>query len=186
MWQTVISSMKGGIFLKKFNPRIIAISGFLIALNIVLSRFITIPGIINFGGFPIIFGGIVFGPIVGGVIGTLGDIVSFIVKPTGPFMPHFVLTSALTGIIPGILMKVLKAELPEFPFWKILISILVGQVTTSVLMVPYFRNILFGHPFLLTMSKAATKQAINIPVYSILIKGLVASLAKAGALKEEC
>ncbi len=170
--------------MKKIDTKIIVISGFLIALNVVLSRIVTIPGVINFGGFPIIFAGVVYGPIVGGIVGAIGDIVSFIVRPTGPFMPHFVLTSALTGIIPGILMKVLKAELPKFPLWKIFIAILVGQVTTSVLMVPYFRNILFDHPFIITMSKAASKQAINIPVYSILIKGLVESLARAGVLKE--
>lgn len=169
--------------MRKLDTKIIAISGFLIAVNIVLSRFITIPGIINFGGFPIIFAGVVFGPVVGGIVGGVGDVVSFVVRPTGPFMPHFVLTSALTGIIPGVIMKLLKAELPKFPLWKILVAILVGQVTTTVLMVPYFRNVLFGHPFVVTMTRAAITQALNIPVYSVLIKGLVESLGRAGVLQ---
>ncbi len=170
--------------MKKITPKIMTISGFLIALNIVLSRIITIPGVINFGGFPIIFAGVVFGPVVGGIVGAVGDVVSFIVRPTGAFMPHFVLTSALTGIIPGAMMILLKAEMPKFPLWKIFVSILAGQVTTSVLMVPYFRNILFTTPLLVTMSKAAVKQAMNIPAYSIIIKGLVESLYRAGAIKE--
>lgn len=170
--------------MKKINPKIMVISGFLIALNVVLSRIITIPGVINFGGFPIIFAGVVFGPVVGGIVGSVGDVVSFIVRPTGPFMPHFVLTSALTGIIPGVMMKLLKAELPKFPLWKIFISILVGQVITSVFMVPYFRNILFTTPLLVTMSKAVVKQSINIPAYSIIIKGLVESLYRAGAIEK--
>lgn len=170
--------------MQKISTRIIIISGFLIALNVVLSRIITIPGIINFGGFPIIFAGVIFGPAVGGIVGAVGDIVSFIVRLTGPFMPHFVLTSALTGIIPGILMKLLKAEGNDFPFWKIFLSILVGQVITSVLMVPYFRNILFAHPFILTMTKATTKQAVNIPAYAILIKVLAESLSKARVIKK--
>lgn len=176
--------MKGGAFLKKINPKIITISGFLIALNIVLSRLITIPGIINFGGFPIIFAGVVFGPVVGGVVGAVGDVVSFIVRPTGAFMPHFILTSALTGIIPGIMMKILKADLLKFPLWKIFLSIFVGQVTTSVLMVPYFLNVLFTRPLIVTMPKAAVKQMVNIPAYSIIIKGLVESLYRAGALEK--
>jgi ECF transporter S component (folate family) len=176
--------MKGGIFLKKISIRNITISGFLIALNIVLSRFITIPGIINFGGFPIIFAGIVLGPVIGGIVGAVGDIVSFIIKPTGSFMPHFVLTSALTGIIPGILMNIPKADVHKFSFWRIFLCIFVGQVTTSVLMVPYFRNILFGHPLSITMTKAAIKQAVNIPVYSILIKVLAESLTKAGVIEK--
>lgn len=170
--------------MKKLNPRIMTISGFLIAINIVLSRIITIPGIINFGGFPIIFAGIVFGPAVGGIVGGVGGVVSFIVRPTGAFMPHFVLTSALTGIIPGLMMKLLKAELPRIPLWKIFISILLGQLTTTVVMVPYFRNMLFSTPLFVTMTNAAVRQAINIPVYSIIIKGLVEPLYKAGAIKE--
>lgn len=72
--------------MSRINIKTIVISGFLVALNVLLSRIITIPGIISFGGFPIIFGGIVFGPLVGGLVGAFGDIVSFIVRPTGPFM----------------------------------------------------------------------------------------------------
>ncbi|MBC8589848.1 folate family ECF transporter S component [Wansuia hejianensis] len=170
--------------MKKLDVKVIVISGFLIALNVVLSRIITIPGVISFGGFPIIFGGIVFGPIAGFIIGAVGDIVSFMVRPTGPFMPHFVLTSALTGFIPGILTIVLKNKLEDFKLWKAFIAILVGQVITSVLMVPYFRLILFDHPFVLTISKAASKQAINIPTYAVMIKILVQSLYKAGTLQE--
>lgn len=170
--------------MKKMNVKAIVISGVLIALNIILSKFIAIPGVISFGGFPIIFGGIVFGPILGGIVGTVGDIVSFIIKPTGPFMPHFVLTSALTGIIPGILVRTLKND-PRYPkLWKIFIAILIGQVTTTVLMVPYFREVLFGHPFLVTMPKALSKQAINIPAYSIIIKILIQALYRAGAIEE--
>lgn len=169
--------------MKKIDVRIMTISGFLIALNIILSRFITIPGIINFGGFPIIFGGIVFGPVVGGIVGAIGDIVSFIVRPTGTFMPHFVLTSALTGIIPGLVVKALQNNLRNSKLWKVFIAILIGQVITTVLMVPYFRQILFAQPFIVNTIRAAQKQAINIPAYAIMINILIKSLYKSQALK---
>ena len=170
--------------MRKLDSKTLVISSFLIALNIVLSRIITIPGIISFGGFPIIFGGIVLGPVAGFIIGAVGDIVSFLVRPTGAFMPHFVLTSALTGFIPGIITIALKNKLESPKLWKIFIAILIGQFITTVLMVPYFRMILFGHPFVLTMGKAASKQLINIPVYSIMVKGLVEGLYRAGALQK--
>ena len=170
--------------MKKLNTKTMVISSFLIALNIVLSRIVTIPGIINFGGFPIIFGGIVLGPMVGGIVGGVGDILSHILRPTGPFMPHFVLTSALTGIIPGIIAKVLKVDWAKPALWKIFVSILIGQVITSIIMVPYFRNILFDHPLMVTMVRAASKQAVNIPAYSVILKLLVPILYKAGTLKE--
>lgn len=170
--------------MKKLDSKTLVISSFLIALNIVLSRIISIPGIINFGGFPIIFGGIVLGPVAGFIIGAVGDVVSFIVRPTGAFMPHFVLTSALTGFIPGIISIALKNKLQSPKLWKLFIAILVGQVITSVLMVPYFRLILFGHPFIITMTKALSNQVLSIPVYSIIIKVLVESLYRAGALQK--
>lgn len=168
----------------KINIKTITISGFLIALNIVLARVVSIPGILNFGGFPVIFGGIVFGPVVGGIVGVVGDVLSHMVRPIGPFMPHFTLTAALTGIIPGLLTMALKNELREPKLWKIFIAILIGQVTTTVLMVPYFRSILFDHPFVLTMSKAAVKQVVNIPVYAVLMRILIEALYRAGALRE--
>ena len=109
--------------MRKMNVKTIVISGVLIALNVILSKLIAIPGIISFGGFPIIFGGIVFGPILGGIVGIVGDVVSFIVKPTGTFMPHFTLTAALTGIIPGILVRIFKNDLRQPKLWKIFIDI---------------------------------------------------------------
>lgn len=169
--------------MKKLDSKTLVISSFLIALNIVLSRVITIPGVVNFGGFPIVFGGIVLGPVAGFIIGAVGDIVSFIVRPTGAFMPHFVLTSALTGFIPGVITMLLKTRLESPKLWKIFIAILVGQVVTSVLMVPYFRMTLFGHPFVLTMIKAASNQVLSIPIYTVIIKVLVEGLSRAGALQ---
>lgn len=169
--------------MKKIDVRIITISGFLIALNVILSRIITIPGIINFGGFPIIFSGIVFGPVVGGIVGGVGDIVSFIIRPTGTFMPHFVLTSVLTGMIPGAIVKVLRNDLKNPKLWKIFIAILIGQITTTVIMVPYFRQILFAQPFIVNLIRSAQKQVINIPAYSIIINILIKSLYKSKTLK---
>ena len=183
MWQTVISIMKGGFFMRKLDSKTLIIASFLIALNIVLSRIITIPGIISFGGFPIVFGGIVLGPVAGFIIGAVGDIVSFLVRPTGAFMPHFVLTSALTGFIPGVITMLLKNKLESPKLWKIFVAILVGQVITSVVMVPYFRMVLFSHPFVLTMAKAASNQLLSIPIYTIIIKGLVEGLYRAGTLQ---
>ncbi len=171
--------------MQKIDTRMMTICGFLIALNIILSRIIAIPGIVSFGGFPIIFGGIVFGPVVGGIVGAVGDIVSFIVRPTGAFMPHFVLTSALTGIIPGLLVKLLQNNLRDSKLWKVLIAVLIGQIITTVLMVPYFRLILFGHPFIVTALRAGQKQAINIPAYAVLINILIKALDGAQVLRAD-
>src|SRR5699024_9597699 len=110
--------------------------------------------------------GIGFGPIIGGIVGGLGDIVKASLFPTGPMMPHFILTSALTGVIPGLVAMLLKTDLSKPKLWKLFLSILAGQFITTVLLVPYFRQILFGHPLLLTMGRSVIRQAVNIPLYT--------------------
>jgi len=60
---------------------------------------------------PIILGGIIFGPLSGGVIGTFSDIIGYIINPLGVYMPHFTLTSALAGIIPALVLKLFNKKM---------------------------------------------------------------------------
>lgn len=146
----------------------------LMALNVVLTRVGSIRigggGVelvrIGFGGYPIIFAGIAFGPLAGGIVGTIGDIVGHFMSPMGPYMPHFTMTAALTGIIPGIVMMLFKEN--KNSFWKLLVAIGIGQVITSVLLVPYFMKTLFSVPLVTTIPGRAISQAVHIPLYAFI------------------
>ena len=91
---------------------------FLIALSIILTRFlslrIAIGGVggirIGFGVLPIILAGIGFGPLAGGIVGAISDIVGYFINPIGTYMLHFTLTSFLTGFIPGFLIYISKGN----------------------------------------------------------------------------
>ncbi len=131
---------------------------------------------ISFKGLPIILSGLFLGAPMGFAVGTVADIVAFIVRPSPfPFNPLFTLTSALTGAIPAIMMKVLKDE-GEFKFWKVLVSIAVGQFITTVTLVPIFRVLIYklfaqggeAPIFTILFTKALIKQAIHVPVYSLI------------------
>lgn len=45
--------------------------------------------------------GVLYGPVVGLVCGGIGDIVQFVIKPTGPYFFGFTLNAALAGLIYG-------------------------------------------------------------------------------------
>lgn len=157
----------------------IAYVGIFIALSVAINTLRI--GSISFGGFPIIFSGYVLGPVLGFVVGGLADLVGFLIRPsaTGGFNPLFTLTSALTGAIPIIVTRVLGDKYPNFKFWKVLIGVLVGQTITSVIMVPFFISILYGkNTVWYYMTSAAVKQAVSIPVYSILIMSINKVLSK--------
>lgn len=160
--------------MKKMSTKQMVRLSILVALNIVLTRVGSIRigggGVelvrIGFGGFPIIFAGILFGPAAGGIVGVVGDIVGHFMSPMGPYMPHFTLTAALTGIIPGLVIGRFKE--PKMTFWKLVLAIGIGQVVTSVILVPYFMKTLFSVPMITTMPGRIIGQAIHIPLYAFI------------------
>ena len=46
--------------------------------------------------------GYMFGPVMGFVCGGLGDLIQFVIKPTGPYFPGWTLSAALAGFIYGL------------------------------------------------------------------------------------
>ena len=153
----------------------IAYLGILVALNVVFTRLFSVrialggvEGIrLGVGGLPVIMAGILFGPLAGGIVGAIGDVAGFLISPMGAYMPHFTLSAALTGIIPAVMIKYVFNN--KFSLSRALISIGAGQIITSVILVPYFLNRLFEHPFETTIIPAAIGQAISIPLYAFLI-----------------
>lgn len=152
---------------------------FLIALAVVFTRFlslrITLGGVegirIGFGGFPIIVAGIIFGPVAGGIVGALADVLGFIISPMGAYMPHFTLTAALTGILPGLVFNYLSGR--KTTFLNLVIAIGIGQVVSSVILVPFFLQILFGIPFKATFIPKIIGQFIHIPLYAYFMRILM-------------
>ncbi|WP_434579242.1 folate family ECF transporter S component [Thermoanaerobacterium thermosaccharolyticum] len=167
------------MFNEKIHTRELVFLASLISLNIVLSRIasikIAIGSIesirIGFGALPVILSGIMFGPIAGGIVGSIGDIVGYYINPLGPYMPHFTLTAALTGIIPPLILKPIKAPIPSL--WQLLIAIGVGQFISSVILVSYFLQILFKIPIVTTLPSKVIGEVINVPIYALFTQMLL-------------
>jgi len=173
--------------MQKISTRNVAYYGLLIALNIVLTRIGSIRigggGVemvrIGFGSYPLIFTGIVFGPIAGGIVGAIGDFVGFAINPMGPYMPHFTAVAALTGILPGLIMGMFKDRESKTNIWKLLIAITVGQVVTSIFLTPYFMQLLFSVPMITTVPGRVVTQIVQIPLYAYVTKILLNRLPAA-------
>ncbi|MGX6978820.1 folate family ECF transporter S component [Vagococcus elongatus] len=90
---------------KKMGAREIVLMGVLIALEIVISRFISVQTEffkISFGFIPVVIMGIIFGPFLAGIGAGLANLFGFFIHPVGQFFPGFTLTAALMGIIYGV------------------------------------------------------------------------------------
>ncbi len=170
------------------RPRQITFWALLVALAVVLTRFasvrIAIGGVegirLGFGALPIIMAGVYFGPLAGGVVGAVADVVGFFLSPMGAYMPHFTLTSALTGAIPGLVRY--RNEGEGTALFELFIFIGIGQALTSVLLVPYFLQTLFGVPMAVTLFPRLVAQVIQIPVYSLFLHMLTDRLRQANLI----
>jgi ECF transporter S component (folate family) len=78
---------------------------FLIALEIILTRFLSInlPIVrIGFGFLPVAMSGMLFGPVWAGLGYVVGDILGMLIFPSGAYFPGFTLSAFLTGTLYGI------------------------------------------------------------------------------------
>lgn len=161
---------------KESSTRKITYMAMFVALSVIINtmRF----GSISFGGFPIIYSGLVLGPVNGFIVGAVADVLGFIVRPSsGGYHVVFTLTSALTGLIPILVVKLFKVKYPNFKFYQVLLGIFVGQMITSVIMSPYFQAFIFGkNTFYYYATKAFIKQAVSIPLYAALFTSMTESI----------
>ena len=121
---------------------------------------------VNLSPSIIMYASISLGPVYGGLVGAIADVVGFIVRPMGAYNPLFTITNALVGIIPYFLIRKNK----PLVFWRILFSVAITQTICS-----FFINTVVligaGMPAQLAWVRALST-FVFIPVHSLLIFAL--------------
>lgn len=156
----------------KISTKKLVYISILTTLAIILTRvfsiripFMGVEGIrIGFGALPIIFAGVALGPVAGGLVGAISDLLGFFINPMGAYMPHFTLTSMLTGLLPGVMICYLFRG--KINFKTLIVTVGITQIITAIIMVPYFMNSLFGIPFTVSLPPRIISQAFSIPLYA--------------------
>lgn len=90
-----------------FKTKRIAALAFLIALEVVLSRFLSLslPTIkIGFAFLPLAVAGILYGPLWAGAAGAAADVLGALLFPIGAYFPGFTLTQFLCGCVYGFFL----------------------------------------------------------------------------------
>lgn len=158
--------VKKGSFLKNVYSMVCV--AMFIALYCVLSliRFYIIPNRlrVSFTFLPIAWAAMLFGPFAGGMTGALGDILSWEINPTGPYVPGFTISGFITGIIYGLFFY--NREI----IWKRAIL----AATTMVLVVEVGLNsvwvhILNGNPYYVLIPERLAKALVTIPLNSVIL-----------------
>lgn len=151
------------------NVSILTCVALLIALDVILTRFLSINTQflrISFGMIPVALAGAAFGPVWGGICGAVGDVLGMMIFPSGAYFPGFTVTAALTGIIYGLL---LYRQEGKTLFVRAIIASVLVCIGCNLFLDTLWLDMMYGNGFLAILPMRIVKCVINIPVYSILV-----------------
>ena len=139
----------------------------LIALNVVLTRFVAIqtPIVrIGFGFIPIALSAMFFGPVIGGITAALSDIVGMLIFPQGAFFPGFTLSAFLGGVIYGLFLYGKPKTWVNIALCALTISIVVNLGLNTL-----WLTMITGNAFAAIIVPRIIKEIILIPIRTVVI-----------------
>jgi len=163
----------------------ICVCAMLIAIGVLLSGPLSIPDFslgtysmkVGLGSLAAILAGVLYGPLYGAIVGGLVDFLQAMLFPKGAFVPWFTLVAVLSGLIPGLFFCVRRRTVPTWMLLlRIFIATLVGQAVCSVGLNTYLLYKLYSIPWQALIIKRIVNQAVMVPVYSLLIWGIMSIL----------
>ncbi len=116
---------------------------FLVAISILLTHVLTISTPIlrfNLGGVPILLAGVLFGPIGGGVVGMLSDLIGGTLAGYS-INPLITIGTSLTGFVMGACYHYLPLKKQK---WQLLSGIIFGNLIGSVIVNSLALRIYYG------------------------------------------
>lgn len=162
--------------------RKLVILAFFVALFVVLERFLSINMWnmrIGFAFVALALAGMLYGPVAGGLVGAVGDILGMLLFPSGPYFPGFTLTAFLTGAVYGLFLH------KGFTVKRMLGAVAVNQLVLSLFVQTLWISITYGSPYLALLPVRMTQCLVMIPVQLIVLQVLgkpVMSAAKSAGL----
>lgn len=162
---------------QKLSTRTLTTLAMLIAIEIILSRFLSINAWnvkIGFGFVPVVIAAILYGPLAGGIVGALSDFIGAILFPIGAYFPGFTLTSFLMGVVFGLFLHK-KQGWPQG-----LAAVGINQFILGLFLNTYWISVLYDSPFVPLLATRVFQSILLTVVQLICIQLLVPVLNRYG------
>ena len=156
------------------NLRRLIFAALICALCVVVgSLFITVGDNlrIKFTFFFVAVGSAVYGPVAALLVGTVSDILGFVLFPSGAFFPGYTLSSMLGALIYALLLYRKKITVLRIFCAKFLVNYLVNVLLGSL-----WSKMMFGKGYLYYMTTSLVKNTLLLPVEVMLLSALFAML----------
>lgn len=163
--------------MSKINIRTITLMGLLIALEIVLNRFLSINAWnikIGFSFVPVVIAAILLGPIHAGIVAALADFLGAVLFPIGAYFPGFTLTAFLNGAVFGLFLNKKQTLLNTG------LAVGINQFLLSLLLNTLWISILYGAPFAPLLAARSIQCVVLLVIQFVGIQLIVKVLERTG------
>lgn len=151
----------------------IILSGLLLGILIVLSRFVSIKTpilVISLSFLPIMISAYILGPVYSCLIAALGDLIGALLFPFGEYFVGFTIIQALVGLVYGLFLYN-KTEL--YTGKKLLVRLILSSIIVlgiiELLIMSAMLHFLYGNAFIAVMIGRLTTKLIMLPIQVIVI-----------------
>ncbi len=149
------------------STRSLVFIGLLIAIEVVLTRFVAIETAIvriGFGFIAISLSSILFGPIIGGITAAIADVLGMMIFPKGPYFPGFTLSAFLGGISYGIFLY----NKPK-SYLNIALSVMIITIFINLGLNTLWISIITGKAYIVLFMARILKEIIVLPLQVFII-----------------
>ena len=161
----------------KFTTRMLTTLALLTAVEIILSRFLSISAWnikIGFSFVPIVVAAILFGPLEAGIVAALGDFIGALLFPIGAYFPGFTLTAFLTGCVFGLFLHRKQGWLQSIA------AVGINQFILSLFLNTLWISILYGSPYGPLLATRVIQCILLTAVQLVCIQAITKVLARYG------
>lgn len=150
------------------STRSMVFMGLLIAMEIILTHLFSIqtPIIrIGFGFLPAVLASIMFGPIWGGIMGAVSDILGMAIFPTGgTYFPGFTLSAFLAGVIYGFVLYKKPNSILRIAIATLTVTLLIDLGLNTI-----WLSMITGRAAVAIIAPRLLKSAAMLPVQIITV-----------------
>lgn len=172
-WKMAASNIK--------DVKILAIAAVFIAMRIAV-KFLVIP----IGGESLKFsfdcyvnsvGSLIYGPVVGLLVGAVSDTLGFLIKPSGAYFFPYIFVEMSSSFIFGIFLWKRKISAPRVLLSKFTVNLVCNIILTSAIM--KLQKFMIGESYNLINLVRIVKNLVTFPVEAMLITILISALLPA-------
>lgn len=156
------------------SPRMLVFAALMLALRIVLGMLIVPVGDnlrMLFKFIPDCIGAMIYGPFMGMCVGGLGDILGYVIFPTGAFFPGYTVSAILTNLVFALFLY-----RRDISYLRLFLARLVTNVVINVGLGSLWSYTLYGKGYLFYAAKSIVKNLVLLPVEVVILIALITLL----------